>query len=449
MNLAGLSGLRSGSALIGATILAAVLLLTVAHASPVNISGPGTSIADTYFGMHVHRVARGNPPTPWPVARIGAFRLWDTGVMWTHLEPQKGQWRFEELDRIVEIAQAQGVDLMLTLGVPPPWAASRPQDPFIYGPGGNSPPRDMADWENYVRAVATRYKGKIRYFELWNEPTYDEIDRSKGYFSGSVKTMVELARIAHQVIKQVDPANKLVSPPCTDDTGIGGRLDLFLSSGGKAYVEVIAHHFYVAYPERMLHYVSTIRAVMQKHGIAHLPLWNTESGFNIPVTGERLVADAIVENDEELAGMIARAHVLGAVSGLQRFYWYSWEITMLDRADKNESVNPIVLAYTQTLRWLRGIRVLGCHSPDRKLWTCALALDGRRAYMVWHERTPLEWQAPASWAARQYETLDARIQPLSAGQRLTLGPSPILIKTDTLLWSVYHKSGVPLPLPQP
>jgi len=401
--------------------------------SDVRLPGSAGSLPRTYFGMHIHRA---DTTTPWPVARFGAFRMWDAAVSWEKLEPVPGHWQFERLDKLVSLALSNGVEPLLTLGITPRWAASRPDQPFVYGNGGNSPPREMQDWENYVRTVAIRYKGRIKYYELWNEPTFDEIDKGKGFYAGSARTMVELGRVAYRVIKEIDPNNKLLSPGFTDE---GARLDLYLTLGGGDITDIVAHHFYAEQPEFIAGRVEHIRAVMAKHGIADRPLWNTESGYDIPASGGALTAKG-PHTDTELGGYIARALVIGAASGLDRFYWYSWERTMLSRWRRDAMVNPAIVAYTQTLRWLNGATVNECTSKDRRQWICELGMGSRKAWMVWNTKETTQWAPPAEWHALQYETLDARLVRLGSGDSVQVGPAPVLVKSDADLWSVSQGS---------
>lgn len=402
-------------------------------ASEVRLAGSDGSIPRTYFGMHMHRA---DTTTAWPTAHFGAWRLWDTHVMWVDLEPSRGDWRFDRLDKLVELAERHGVEPMLTLGVTPKWAASRPAELFVYGYGGNSPPRDMRDWENYVRTVATRYKGRIKYYELWNEPTFDEIDKGRGFYAGSAKTMVELGRVAWRVIKSIDPDNKLISPGFT---GEGERLDLYLSLGGKDITDVVAHHFYSAIPENLPVLVKHVRAVMARHGLENRPLWNTEAGFWPPNPGDRLSKEW-PRDEQSLASSIARILIMGAASGVDRFYWYSWEQTMLRQKERTQSASAIT-AYTQTLRWLNGATVKNCESPDRQLWICDLTLRNRQARVVWNTGGARQWTLPADWRAVQYETLDAQVVESGAQATLTLDASPILVKSDRALWSMYQPAA--------
>lgn len=407
------------------------LFVNGSSASEIRLDGSGAKVADMYFGMHIHRA---DTTTPWPIARFGAWRFWDAAVSWERLEPAQNAWDFKRLDTLVALAERHGVEPMLTLGITPRWAASRPNELFVYGYGGNSPPRDLRDWEDYVRTVATRYKGRIKYFELWNEPTFDEIDKGKGFYAGSAKTMVELGRIAHRVIKAVDPDNKLISPGFTDE---GARLDLYLSLGGKDITDVVAHHFYPEKPELMPGYIGHVRKVMAKHGLSHLPLWNTETGYNIPEPGQLLLSHNGPRDDTELGGYIARILVLGVVSGLERFYWYSWETAMLSRGTQSIQATPSIVAYMQTMRWLKGTTVDRCVTRNRNLWICDLRRNGRHARMVWATKDALQWLPPADWNAVQYETLDARAVRLQPGAEIPVGAAPLLVKSDGALWSAF------------
>jgi hypothetical protein len=418
--------------LLGMAVALMVLLAGGTGASEIRITGPATPVQPAYFGMHIHRA---DTTTAWPIARFATWRLWDTGVSWERLEPAQDAWDFRRLDALVNLAQQHGVEPMLTLGITPRWAASRPDEKFVYGNGGNSPPRDMHDWEDYVRTVAMRYKGRIRYFELWNEPTFDEIDKGKGFYAGSARTMVELGRIAHRVIKSVDPDNKLISPGFADE---GGRLDLYLSLGGKEITDVVAHHFYPEKPELLPTYVGHVRRVMAKHGLSHLQLWNTETGYWLPASGQKTSSNW-PKTEQEVAAFLARVLILGAATGLDRFYWYSWESAMLNHTPNQIQAGRVIRAYMQVRRWLLNSQVESCESGDRQFWVCQLRQGERVSYLVWKTGAPVNWKPPQDWVAKRYEDLSAKVTSINFDSTLMIGLSPILIQTDSeVLQSMPH-----------
>ena len=122
--------------------------------------------------------------------------------------------------------------MIYTLGRTPQWASSQPNAPGPYGPGQCAPPSDLSNWDNYVNAIVTHVAGKIKYWELWNEPNDPK------YYCGDIPTMVTMAQHAAQIIKSIDPTALVLSPasnstyrtglalhvPCRRGRG-GGRRD--------------------------------------------------------------------------------------------------------------------------------------------------------------------------------------------------------------------------------
>lgn len=375
----------------------------------------------SFFGMHIHRAAEG---TAWPVSPFGTWRLWDAAVDWASLEPVKGRFNFDRLDRLIALAEQHGVEPVLTLGITPRWAASLPSRPFVYGRGGNSMPRDLADWEDYVRAVATRYRGRLRLYELWNEPTFDEIDTTQGFFAGSVHDMVALARVAHGVLKSVDPASRLISPGFTDE---GRRLALYLSAGGAAYTDVVAHHFYAEVPELNGGYVGHVRATMAAQGVADRPLWNTESGYwpQAAVSGENPLTP---HTDAEIAAAIVRSQLVLAAQGVTRSYFYSWE-RLVDGARRQA-------AFETAQAWLTGARVVGCARQQADVlspWVCRLDRGARSAWAVWSPRGARSFDVAAQWQVSHRQGLDGRVQAQS-GATLVIDAQPVLLLRDAQAW---------------
>jgi hypothetical protein len=392
------------------------------------IQPPAKPVPREYFGMHIHRADAG---TAWPTVPLGSWRLWDASVAWPNLEPEKGQWKFAKLDKYVAMAALTKVEILLPLGLSPPWASARPSEPSSYKPGYAAEPRDMEDWRNYVRTVAKRYKGRIRHYEVWNEINL------KGFFTGSVQQMVELARIAYETLKEVDPGIVVVSPSVTGEVRQTEWLDKFLGMGGGRYADVIGHHFYIprSEPEAMLPVIAKVKSIMGKHNLAHKPLWNTESGWWIENkdTSQRLGAagaDWRKLGEQESAAYVARALILGWTAGVSRFYWYAWDnfdMGLIEPSDKSIKLSGRV--YGQTARWMEGAVFTGCTESDG-LWICELTdKGGRLARMVWQQADqPMEWKIPLSWGATRVEHANGITLKLSPGATtILLERSPVLI----------------------
>ena len=225
----------------------ALLAVGLAYPDPASAApaagADGAAIPRTYFGMHIHdathlRDADGR--LTWPGVGFGSLRLWDASVDWSSLEPFKGGWKLRHLDDLVDLAQAQNVEIVLTLGTTPRWASARPDEAAIYGKGSGAEPRDIDDWRTYVRMIATRYKGRIGYYEMWNEPHFGP-GGGTGFFTGTAPAMVALAKVAFEEIRAADPAARLLSPGVVSEVS---RIEPYFAAGGGKYTDIVAAHFY-------------------------------------------------------------------------------------------------------------------------------------------------------------------------------------------------------------
>jgi hypothetical protein len=407
-----------------AAILSIVLPSLGSSGVPVQ---PGPKIDVSYFGMHIHRAENA-----WPNVAFGSWRLWDAGADWASLEPIRGQWDFNRLDKYIALSLKHGIEPVLVLGNSPVWASSRPFERSAYRYGGAAEPRSLSDWENYVRIVATRYRGKVRYYEIWNEPNLTQ------FYSGSVKTMLELTRVAHASLKDVDPRIQVLSPSPTEQRGIKW-LDEFLRLGGGDYVDIIAYHFYVrpAPPEKMVTLIGDVRLLMDRYGQGAKPLWNTESGWDILNAGQdSTVSDALSSN--LAADFVARALVLNWVSGVSRFYWYAWDNTIMGLVERDKkSLKLAARAYSRTAMWLIGVVMEGCTTDRYGSWVCKMNRQNERnAWIIWNPEKHLDMELPSKWNAIEYLTLDGvthEIKGQDSG-RVPISSSPILVKADPLQW---------------
>ncbi len=395
-------------------------------------SGP---IPPVYFGMHIHGAAANGA---WPEIPFGAWRLSDAYVVWPDLEPQKGQWRFERLDKYVTSAEEHGVEVLLPLAHSPGWASARPEEPSAYRqPGWAAEPRNLVDWRAYVRQVARRYKGRVRYYEIWNEPN------TKTLYSGGIQNLVDLTRVAREEIKAVDPSIVVISPSFVEKDGLK-KLDQFLAKGGGRYVDVIGYHFYVIAekPEGMLPVIARVRQIMEKHGVGAKPLWNTETGWliannhgTIDPTQVGFPRDTPVLTPEQATAYVARALILSWAAGVNRLYWYAWDNRAMGLVEEGgKTPKPAALAYRQIYRWLRGGTINSCRGSRAGIWTCQLTrYSGDRVWLVWTTAKAGRWTPPPDWRAVEWQGLDGRPMRIDAAEEsVSIGPSPVLIRPTTL-----------------
>lgn len=426
-------------------LLLAIVAVTPVHAAAETTLRPDQGarlIEGSFFGMHVrYAVTR----TPWPNVAFYGWRVITPETEWRGLQPTRDSWDFRALDRAVELAARNEVEVLLTLGQTPKWAAARPEEVVPNGPGASSEPGDFKDWENYVRTVALRYKGRIRLYELWNEPRFREVDPYKAAagFTGTAAQLVQMGRIARRVLLEIDPTAKLVSPGI-DAAFVGlPRLSAWLSAGGSEVSDIYGYHFYLRPPERMPELYLRIRQILREAGEGGKQLWITETGYLVdnpeqPAKPSWAGTDYVfgkVLTVDELAAYVARAHVLMAAVGLERFYWYSWDIRDMGLTRGVGTIRTAAtVAYEQTMRWLKGATIHGCRTDAGTVWVCELSRpQAGRSWIVWSTKEGVEWTIPSTLSVVGIEMLDGTSAARQTNN-VRLGEKPILLRETTSVW---------------
>lgn len=393
--------------------------------------GQGVSFPREYFGMHIHNAEK---PGHWPLVSFGSWRLWDAGVDWASLEPSKGQWNFSRLDGYVDRAGQAGVSILLPLALTPRWASARPDEPAPYGPGQASEPVNTDDWRNYVRTVATRYRGRIRAYEIWNEPNLPM------FWTGGIPKLVELTRIAHEEIKRIDPAALVVSPSAVEfDKGIAW-IRSFLDAGGASAVDVVGFHLYQngKPPESMIPKVQQLRDQLKAGGYAGKPLWNTETGLfinnHLPAPGVSWSAEWKRERiePEQAADYVMRAFLISRALGFERYYWYAWDnrvLGLVEPADLSQKVTA--RAYAHAAAYLLRSTLERCDRDAGGLWVCRLRMaNGRPAQALWVDpaASTLRTKVSSPFASGKVVSFDGESSVESPlGATLSVGPAVSLV----------------------
>src|SRR5262245_47856378 len=118
----------------------------------------------------------------------------------------KDAW--EKYDFIVAEADRLGLELIARLDRPPAWAReianATPEFQEGLARDGNStgPPDEADDYADFVRAVAGRYRGKLRFFQIWNEPN---LKNEWNWRTPAPIEFLELLRAGYLAAKAANP----------------------------------------------------------------------------------------------------------------------------------------------------------------------------------------------------------------------------------------------------
>lgn len=131
------------------------------------------------------------------------FRWVKQEIPWREVEGHaKGVWQWNTPDRIMDQIDAHNLKVIVRLGSQPAWAAPNIALPEI------GPPDSLQDFYDYVFAVASRYKGRVEAYQIWNEPN---LAREWGNRPPDPAAYTELLKTGYRAVKAADPQAVVIS----------------------------------------------------------------------------------------------------------------------------------------------------------------------------------------------------------------------------------------------
>ncbi|RMG91819.1 MAG: hypothetical protein D6706_17800 [Chloroflexi bacterium] len=212
-------------------------------------------------------------------------------------------------DNIVSLAEQYEIEIIARLSNPPSWSRALPDEEI----GSHGPPDNFDDYGDFVATVAERYRGRIRYYQLWNEPN---IYPEWGEQNVDPEAYTDLLCTGYRRIKAVDPDAVVIAGALSPTVAVDGRnlndlifLERMYAAGAGECFDILSAQGYglwsgaldrrlrptvINYPHHLL-----LRDVMVRHGDASKPLWISEMGWNsVP---ESLPANYGRVNEEQKA----------------------------------------------------------------------------------------------------------------------------------------------------
>ncbi len=280
------------------------------------------------------------------------------------------------LDRFVNAAPAQPMDVLYTFGAVPQWAANTAVSavcsegqvaclpPIDVNPDGTGPD-DM--WMSFVTALLTRYAGRIQFYELWNEAD------APNFWHGTIQQMVHMCQDAARVIRSIDKSARILSPSFHGPTAMSWFANQFLASGGAPTFDIVNFHGRSPSandnPDSFVAIHDQAASALQAGGVGDRPFWDDENG---PLEGQVADSDAV-------AAYVARAYVVHASTRMARFYYALWDA----KPPFGLSGTSGATAYLVTATWLVGARVSPCLQSGTT-WSCTLTRPaGYEAQLIW------------------------------------------------------------------
>lgn len=259
--------------------------------------GPPLARRDIGIQVHIHKEEMDVIFDHLQALDVGWVKVQVSWKLYQPAPQQYDDFRFGELDALVETAAARDIAVLLSVSKAPEW--SRPTTEM------DGPPLDNTLYQAFMEYLASRYRGRVAAYELWNEPN---LQREWNGMPLNAADLVALIGAGAAGVRAADPAAILISAaPAT--TGINDGINAIddrvylramLAAGVADIVDAIGAHPYgwanppdsshvaphPAVPSHNNHpsffFQDTLRdyaALLDEFGITDKPLWVTEFGW--------------------------------------------------------------------------------------------------------------------------------------------------------------------------
>ncbi|MFO1386101.1 MAG: hypothetical protein U1F55_07935 [Chitinivorax sp.] len=401
-----------------------------------NISGAGVVPDQLELGVCTHLAQQKHSSDSYfrIFNEIGATSFRDE-YYWSRVEKRAGELSnppvLNEVVKAIHRAPADAIKPLVVLSY----------GNFVYDAGGLPVAEEyQLAFSRYASFVANNFKGKARYYEVWNEWNIGKGSSPKANY-GDPADYARLLKKTYSAIKAVDGDAIVLGGSVTnwDSKWISG----FISAGGAQYADGVAVHPYNYYspkraPEDVIYWLDSLHHLLDKNALK-IPIYVTEIGWPsyIGLNGvtPSVAADYVVR-------FISLAATRKFIKGV---WWYDLvndggnlfvheDNFGLYKPDLEEKPQAIAFRKISSLlsesSWVRLIKptktayIVEFSSPRKKSWLLWSQVGSGESIAIKTNKDAL----PTKFVAGE----DSSIGVVFGGQRknIVIGVSPVLISGD-------------------
>jgi len=270
-------------------------------------------------------------------------------IAWREIEgSEKGGYDWFRADHVVDAVTSRQLNLIMRVDHHPFWSQAPGTDYVV-----NGPPANMADMQDFCHALAQRYKGRVRAYQVWNEPN---LAREWGNQPPDPIRYVEMLKACYIGIKTADPQALVISAGLAPTgTGLPEAMpdDQFIEkmyqAGAAPYFDLLGVHAagYKEPPEVSpdqvaaryngnrffcFRHVEDLRKIMERYGDAHKQVAVLEFGWTTDTTNPNYSWHAVTE--EQQADYLVRAYQYA------KSHWSPWIGPMIALSMANPATTP-------------------------------------------------------------------------------------------------------------
>lgn len=364
------------------------------------------------------------------VRRLGIkwTRFHDACVItkWAFAEPERGKYYWH--DEIVEGIRKGGLHILALPDRPPKWACAEK---------GAANVIDLPAFGKYCEEAARHYRGKIGYWEIWNEPYMPD------FFGGSAQQFGEVMKVAYPALKRGNPEAKILGW-CADISH--PRFGELLPEEARRSIDIFSFHQYVLNlaGSGTLPFAGELEVYRRLLGPkGPRECWNTE-GNNGEIGGNSFYTFLPVTrelNDRAIA-FASRVWIEHAKAGIGKFFVYQMHQTdsiMYFGGYKmwigyDRSVTPAAVATATTAYCMDGLKTVPFKAIPGVLQGL-FAGDGRATWVVYDDSgVPGRRRLDLAQLPRDAEVLDVMGNDPRVDGRMgwEIGQQPLFVMSGRL-----------------
>lgn len=280
---------------------------------PVSVNALELGV-QTHFGH-----GRGDRESAFKWMKSAEMRSFRDEIYWENIELQRGVFEPNEQAlnslKAFNLTQCAGIYPLLTLSFGNP----------LYD-GGSQPytAEGVAAFATYAGWLAKQLKGKVKYFEVWNEWNIGVGTNPKASY-GSPVDYVKLSSATYNAIKEVIPTAEVIVGALADDLDGWPWLTAAIKAGLLKSADGVSVHLYnhsmspsLVGASEIVNRLRTLQTLLRASNVGKpVPIYVTETGWPTHI-GQTGVSEQITA--EQDARLMLEAHTIEDLAGI---WWYA------------------------------------------------------------------------------------------------------------------------------
>src|SRR5882757_597293 len=229
-----------------------------------------------------------------------------TDLSWGAIQPSANEWNYQGFDKLVDALASHQIEVQGILGYTARWATTGDPNDKDFNKWSRAAPK-LDSYVAFAKASVNHYKGRIRFWEIWNEPDI-------GFWQSPTEKYIELFNATSKAIKQANPDTQVLN---------GGLAMVarqpnpnfirdFLKGADTTYWDIWAYHDYQTFPQ-MLSRNREHQQLYKSKGVS-IPTWINEGGFH----------DLNAGGEDEQALTLVKKYATAPALGLSAYFWYDF-----------------------------------------------------------------------------------------------------------------------------